>query len=162
MEGITIIPAKADEFALIWPIFQAVTKTGDTFIYPDDMDYFDAEEIWMKGTNPYLVCQGEQVVGTYVIRPNKVGHGSHVCNAGFMLHPDHQNNGIGRYMGEHALKQAKELGYLAMQFNVVVSTNSRSVALWKSLDFKIVGTIPKGFLHQEKGLVDLYIMHRFL
>lgn len=162
MDGITIIPANVDEFALIWPTFQAVTKTGDTFIYPHDIDYFDAEEIWMKGTNAYLVKKADDVIGSYVIRPNKVGHGSHVCNAGFMLHPDYQNNGIGRYMGEHALEQAKALGYLAMQFNIVVSTNARSVALWKSLGFNIVGTVPKGFLHQEKGLVDIYIMHRFL
>ena len=162
MQGVTITPAKVDEFNLIWPTFQEVTKTGDTFIYPHDIDYFDAEAIWWKGTDAYLVWKDEQVIGSYVIRPNKVGHGSHVCNAGFMLHPDHQNQGIGRYMGEHALAEAKKLGYLAMQFNIVVSTNARSVALWKSLGFQIVGTVPKGFLHQEKGLVDIHIMHRFV
>lgn len=162
MKGVTIRPAKIDEFALIWPTFQAVTKTGDTYIYLEDMDYFHAEEIWMKDTNPYIVEENGEVIGTYVIRPNKIGRGAHVCNAGFMIHPDFQNRGIGRVMGEHALKQAKKLGYTAMQFNVVVSTNSRSIALWTSLGFTIVGTIPQGFDHKEKGLVDLYIMHRFL
>ncbi len=162
MKGVTITQAKVDEFSLIWPTFQEVIKTGDTFIYPHDIDYFAAEEIWMKGTHAYLIWKNKQVIGSYVIRPNKVGHGSHVCNAGFMLHPNYQNQGIGRHMGENALKEAKALGYLAMQFNIVVSTNERSVALWKSLGFSIVGTVPKGFLHQDRGLVDIYIMHRFL
>jgi GNAT superfamily N-acetyltransferase len=162
MDGVFITSAKQDEFALIWPIFQAVTATGDTYIYPHDIDYFLAEEIWMKGTDAFLLWKDDKVIGSYVIRANKIGRGSHVCNAGFMIHPDYQGQGIGKILGIHALEQAKHLGYLAMQFNIIVSTNVKSVALWKSLQFQIVGTIPKGFLHAENGLVDIYIMHRFL
>jgi hypothetical protein len=34
--------------------------------------------------------------------------------------------------------------------------------LWQSLDFVIVGTLPKVFRHRELGLVDAFVMHRFL
>ena len=49
-----------------------------------------------------------------------------------------------------------------MQFNFVVSTNTAGVALWKKLGFEIVGTLPKAFNHSRLGLVDAYVMHRFL
>ena len=60
------------------------------------------------------------------------------------------------------LKLAKEEGFLAMQFNIVVSTNTSAVKLWQSLGFKIIGTSPKSFNHKELGLVDSYIMHQHL
>jgi hypothetical protein len=34
--------------------------------------------------------------------------------------------------------------------------------LWKRLGFEIVGTLPKAFNHVRLGLVDAYVMHRFL
>jgi ribosomal protein S18 acetylase RimI-like enzyme len=79
-----------------------------------------------------------------------------------MVHPAHSGRGLGRALCEHSLEQARETGFLAMQFNAVVSTNERAVALWKKVGFAIVGTVPKAFQHQDLGLVDLYVMHRFL
>lgn len=49
-----------------------------------------------------------------------------------------------------------------MQFNHVVSTNSRAVALWQSLGFAIVGTLPGAFNHPVHGYVDSYVMFRTL
>jgi hypothetical protein len=49
-----------------------------------------------------------------------------------------------------------------MQFNYVVSTNTAAVNLWKKLGFSIIGTVPQAFRHQTLGLVDVYVMHRFL
>lgn len=159
---ITLRPATTYDYDAIWDIFSAVIADGDTFIYSEDISKQDAHTIWMENTRPYIAELDGKIVGTYVIRPNKIGRGSHVCNAGFMVHPDFQNNGVGKAMGEDALKQARKLGYLAMQFNIVVSTNARSIHLWKRLGFNIIGTIPKGFDHKQKGLVDIHIMHRFL
>ena len=70
--------------------------------------------------------------------------------------------GVGRAMGEHCLNEARRLGFRAMQFNFVVSTNDSAVQLWQQLGFKIVGTLPGAFRHPEKGYVDVYVMFRSL
>lgn len=162
MSDISIVPATEKDFDAIWEIFQIVIAPGDSYIYPTTTTKKQAHVILMEDTAPYVAKIDEKVAGFFVIRQNRVGRGSHVCNAAFMVHPDYQNQKIGRKMGERALIEAKKIGYHAMQFNIVVSTNERAVYLWKSLGFNIIGTVPKAFNHQEKGYVDIYVMHRFL
>ena len=103
-----------------------------------------------------------QVVGTYILRPNQSGGGSHVANAAFMVASNVRGQGIGRAMSEHCLSEARRFGFRAMQFNFVVSTNDVAVRLWKRFGFKIVGTLPSAFRHPEKGYVDVYVMFRSL
>jgi 8-oxo-dGTP pyrophosphatase MutT (NUDIX family) len=86
--------------------------------------------------------------------------GSHVANASFMVDPRWQDRGVGRKLAQHCLHEAWARGYLAMQFNFVVSTNTRAVRLWESLGFNIVGTLPKVFRHRQLGDVDAYVMFR--
>ena len=106
------------------------------------------------------VHEGE-VAGTYYIKPNQPGLASHVCNAGFMVDSKVQGQGIGRALGEHSLVEARKLGFKAMQFNFVTTTNKRAVKLWLDLGFSIVGTLPKAFQHRL-GFVDVFVMYRFL
>lgn len=148
----------------IWEIFKHVTSTGDTYLYPPETTKAQARKIWLKSRVCYVAKDKVtgQIIGTYTIRPNKEGLGSHVANAGFMVHPQHRNRKIGQAMGAHALIEAKKLGYDAMQFNVVVSTNERAVYLWQKMGFKIIGTVPQAFNHKTHGKVDIHIMHRFL
>jgi ribosomal protein S18 acetylase RimI-like enzyme len=98
----------------------------------------------------------------YKIVANQRDRGSHVANASFMVAPASSGKGIGRQMGIHCLDEARRLGFRAMQFNFVVSTNTAAVALWQGLGFAIVGTLPKVFQHQELGCVDAYVMYRSL
>ena len=65
-------------------------------------------------------------------------------------------------MGEHCLSEARRLGYRAMQFNFVVSTNRSAVRLWERLGFKTVGTLPGAFRHRTRGFVDAFVMFRSL
>jgi ribosomal protein S18 acetylase RimI-like enzyme len=102
------------------------------------------------------------VVGTYILRANQPGSGSHVANAAFMVAPRVRGLGVGRKMGEHCLNEARERGFRAMQFNFVVSTNEAAIRLWKQLGFEIVGTLPGAFRHPQKGYVDVYVMVRSL
>jgi len=85
-----------------------------------------------------------------------------VANAAFMVASSAQGSGVGRVMAEHCLSEARRVGFRAMQFNFVVSTNTRAIHLWNQLGFEIVGTLPGAFRHPEKGYVDVYVMFRSL
>ncbi len=160
---IRIRRAGEDDFEAIWSIFHRVVQSADTYPYPADTDRDQARTLWMAPPNrTYVALDGRKVVGTYYLRPNQPGQGAHVANAGFMVDPDIQGRGVGRAMGTHALEEARRAGFLSMQFNMVVGTNHRAVALWLDLGFSIVGTVPAAFDHPEHGLVDAHIMYRKL
>ncbi len=155
--------AGEDDFEAIWSIFHRVVRTADTYPYPPDTDRQEAHRLWMAPPNrSYVALEDGEVAGTYYIRPNQPGQGAHVANAGFMVDPDRQGRGVGRAMGAHAVEEARRAGFLAMQFNMVVSTNRRAVALWRDLGFTVAGTIPGAFNHPEHGLVDAHVMYRKL
>jgi GNAT superfamily N-acetyltransferase len=151
----------------IWPILREVVRTGDTFAFSTNIDEASARQQWMlPAPAAGFVAVDEQngaIVGASFVRPNQPGLGGHVANAAFMVAPSAAGHGVGRALGEHAIEWARQAGFAAMQFNFVVSTNRRAIALWKNLGFSIVGTIPQAFQHQGLGRkVDAFVMHRFL
>ena len=148
----------------IWRIFHAVVAKGDTYTFGADTPREHALAYFLGPAIASWVIEdaGGQVIGVYKLIPNHPGLGSHVANASFMVDPAAQGSGAGRAMGEHCLAQARQAGYEAMQFNFVVSTNTRAVALWQRLGFRIVATLPRVFRHATLGDVDAYVMHRSL
>lgn len=54
------------------------------------------------------------------------------------------------------------LGFIAMQFNLVVATNSAEIHLWQKMGFDTVGTLPSAFHHSRHGFVDALIMFKLL
>lgn len=160
---LTIRDASERDFDAMWEIFRRVVATGDTYVFAANTSREDAHAYFL-GTNvrSWVADEDGRVVGMYKLIPNRRDRGSHVANASFMVHPDAFGRGVGRIMGEHCLDEARNAGYAAMQFNFVVSTNQPAVALWQKLGFTIVGTLPKVFRHETLGLVDAYVMHRFL
>ena len=147
----------------IWEIFHDVIAPGDTYAFDPQMSRQDALTYWFRSdTHTYVAEQDRHVVGTYILRPNQSGGGSHVANAAFMVASNARGQGIGRAMGEHCLREARRLGFRAMQFNFVVSTNEGAIRLWKQLGFEIVGTLPDAFRDPGKGYVDVYVMFRSL
>ncbi len=155
--------ARLEDFEGIWKIFRAIARTGDTYAYAPNITKARAKQAWMStGIRTYVATLDARVVGTYILKPNQPSLGSHVANAAFMVDPKTSAKGIGTQMGRHALSEAKSIGYRAMQFNYVISTNVRAVRLWKRLGFSVIGVAPRAFLHSGRGYVDVYIMHRFL
>jgi len=147
----------------IWGIFHPVVARGDTYALDPRISREDGLAYWLHPANSCYIAEHEgNVVGTYILRPNQSGPGSHVANAGFMVSLGARGLGVGRKMGEHALSEARRLGFRAMQFNFVVSTNEPAVRLWQQLGFEIVGTLPGAFRHPDMGFVDAYIMFRSL
>jgi len=160
---ITIRRAERSDEDAIWQIFHAVVEPGDTYAFPSDISRRDALAMWMAPTvHTYVASDDESIVGTYIIKANQPGRGSHVANAAFMVAPTAQGRGLGRRMGEHCLAEARRLGFTSMQFNLVVSTNEPAVALWQKLGFDVIGTVPAAFNHRTRGLVDAYVMYRSL
>jgi ribosomal protein S18 acetylase RimI-like enzyme len=157
--------ATADDWAEIWPIWRAVVEAGDTYVWEADaMTEADARAAWMlpPPAEVLVATDGGVVVGTAEIRPNQVGRGSHVANAGFMVSPACAGRGIGRALAVAVLERARAAGYRAMQFNAVVATNAPAIALWESIGFSVVGRVPGAFRHAIEGDVDLLVMHRWL
>lgn len=160
---LTLRRAEEADFDGIWEIFHAVVEKGDTYAIPPETTKDEAQALWLApGLSTYVALLDGEVVGTYILKANQPGLGSHVANAGYMVHPRRSGRGIGRALCEHSLEEARQAGFLAMQFNIVVSTNHPAVALWQKMGFAIVGTVLKAFRHLELGLVDIYVMHRFL
>ena len=147
----------------VWGIFHAVVAPGDTYVFDPQTPREEALAYWFRqDTQTYVAEREGQVVGTYILKPNQPALGSHVANAAFMVSPMARGSGIGRQMGEHCLDEARRLGFRAMQFNFVVSTNEGAVRLWQQLGFRIVGTLPKAFRHSQHGFVDAYVMFKSL
>src|SRR5213594_4920972 len=153
---------RADRDA-IWKIFHEILAAGDTYALDPGISREDALAYWFRAdTQTYVAEKDGTVVGTYILRPNQLGPGSHVANAAFIVASNAQGSGVGRRMAERCLSEARRMGFRAMQFNFVVSTNTSAIHLWEKLGFKIVGTLPGAFHHPEKGYVDVYVMHRSL
>jgi L-amino acid N-acyltransferase YncA len=156
--------AESDDAAAIAAIIMPVIREGTTYALDRDMSEGEALGYWLAPDNEVFVAMEDDgtIVGTYYLRTNQAGGGSHVCNCGYMTSPQARGRGIARRMGEHSLAYARARGYRAMQFNFVVSTNLRAVGLWQSLGFVEVGRLPGAFAHPAEGFVDALVMHRSL
>tara|TARA_R110002110_G_scaffold89076_1_gene232116 strand:- start:299 stop:868 length:570 start_codon:yes stop_codon:yes gene_type:complete len=164
--GIGYRVATDDDWAGIWPIVRAVVGRGDTYAYAPDIEEGDAQSVWML-TGPsraatYVATLDGEVVATATLKPNQPGLGDHIANAAWMVAPAVASRGIGRGFAQFVIDEARRLSYLGMQFNAVVATNARAIALWESLGFTIVGTVPRAFRHSVEGFVSVHIMHRDL
>jgi L-amino acid N-acyltransferase YncA len=161
--SISIRPAtKADDNA-IWEMFHEIISAGDVFAFDPKMSRDEGLTFWCgRGKHTYVAEQDGRVLGSYYLTRNQGGGGAHVANAGYMVSSSARGQHLGRTMCEHSLGEARRLGFRAMQFNFVVSTNESAIHLWREFGFKIVGTLPGAFRHPEKGDVDVYVMFRSL
>jgi ribosomal protein S18 acetylase RimI-like enzyme len=155
--------ARKEDHETIWQIFHAVVAGGDTYVFDPNISRKKALAYCLDPkTRCYVALSDQGIVGSYILKANQPGLGSHVANAGFMVSPSARGRGIGRAMAEHSLSEAERLGFRAMQFNFVVATNKTALRLWKDLGFRIVGTLPGAFRHAQRGFVDVYVMYRRL
>jgi GNAT superfamily N-acetyltransferase len=160
--AVEIRTASEDDWPQIWPFFAAIVAAGDTYAYPDDLTLESARDLWMERPPGLTVVavDGDVVLGSAKMGPNRPGRGAHVATASFMVDPAHQGRGVGRALGNHVVDWARAAGYRSMQFNAVVETNTAAVALWQSLGFDVLTTVPGAFDHRQHGLVGLHVMHQ--
>jgi L-amino acid N-acyltransferase YncA len=160
---LTIRPAQPSDHSAIWSILEPVVRAGETYPLPRDLSREDALAYWFSREHGVFVAEDANLVlGTYYLRANQRGGGSHVANCGYMTAENATGKGVGSAMCAHSLEHARRRGFRAMQFNFVVSANDRAVQLWKKNGFSTVGTLPNAFLHPEVGYCDVYVMYRDL
>jgi ribosomal protein S18 acetylase RimI-like enzyme len=158
-----IQPATTQDFNDFWPTFQQVAQSGDTYGYPPNITKQQAQKNWMQTpTRTYVAKINGEVLASYYIKTNHEGPGAHVCNCGYMVAATARGQGLATALCEHSQQVAIELGYKAMQFNFVASSNESAVKLWQKLGFEIVGRIPAAFEHPEKSFVDALVMYKWL
>lgn len=152
------------DWPAIWAVLEPTFRRGDTYTYAPDVTEEQARHSWMKvPTAIFVACNDEgTVLGTYVLRPNQPGQGSHVSNCGYVVSDAARGLGVASALCEHSQQEALRMGFLAMQFNFVVSTNEGAVRLWRKMGFAIVGTLPGAFRHPQLGFVDAFVMFKQL
>jgi L-amino acid N-acyltransferase YncA len=157
---VDIRAATDEDWPRIWPFFAAIVEAGETYAFPAGLTMETARPWWMEQPPGLTVVavDGDQVLGSAKMGPNRPGRGAHVATASFMVDPACQGRGVGRALGEYVVAWARAAGYRSMQFNAVVETNTAAVRLWQSLGFEILTTVPEAFDHPEQGLVGLHIM----
>jgi GNAT superfamily N-acetyltransferase len=159
---VIIRTATDDDWALIFPFYARVVAEGRTYAFPEGQSEDEARPWWMEQPpgRTVVACEGDTVVGSAKMGPNRPGRGAHVATASFMVDPGHRGRGVGRALAEHVVDWARQEGYRSIQFNAVVETNTHAVRLWQALGFTVVGTVPEAFDHPEHGLVGLHVMHK--
>ncbi|MDR2285481.1 MAG: GNAT family N-acetyltransferase [Sphingobacterium sp.] len=155
---------KQKDYDNVWDIFSQVISTGDTYVFDPNTTKDSLDKHWFMDYMDTFVAEDSEgrMLGTYIIKPNQIDLGNHIANCSYMVNPKYHGQGTGKRLCEHSIDFAWEKGYLGIQFNMVVSTNLGAVSLWQKFGFEIIGTTPKGFRHQELGLVDTYIMFKDL
>lgn len=151
------------DFELFWPTFKSIIEAQETYAFDPQINFKEAYKVWCVVPQlTFAAIISGKVAGSYYIKPNAAGPGSHICNCGYMVSPEFRGRGIARSLCKHSQQVALEQGFTAMQFNSVVSTNKAAIHLWKALKFSIIGTIPNAYNHKKRGLVDAYIMYKAL
>jgi ribosomal protein S18 acetylase RimI-like enzyme len=152
------------DWADTWRIIKPVLRAGETYSFSPDITQSEAHKAWVQAPATTFVALGDSqaIVGTYYIKPNQPSLGAHVCNCGYIVAENARGRGIASQMCLHSQREALSRGFLSMQYNLVVSTNTGAVRLWQRHGFEVVGTLPKAFRHLRLGLVDAFVMYKQL
>jgi len=155
--------ATEKDFEKIWPIFHEIVSLGETYAYSRSTTKNEALKICLTAPKKTFVCEEDnQILGTYYLKTNQEGPGQHVCNCGYMVSSSARGKGLATTMCKHSQSIALEMGYKAMQFNFVASSNTGAIKLWEKLGFLTVGCLPKAFNHPIQGYIDALVMYKWL
>jgi ribosomal protein S18 acetylase RimI-like enzyme len=155
---------QSTDWPAVWAIIEPVFRAGETYAYSPDITEEDAHHAWIDKPAATFVAVADDgmLLGTYYIKPNQPGLGSHVCNCGYIVAEAARGKGVASTMCKHSQQEAVAMGFRAMQYNLVVSTNEVAVRLWKKHGFEVVGTLPGAYKHSRLGFVDALVMYKLL
>jgi ribosomal protein S18 acetylase RimI-like enzyme len=155
--------ATSEDWPAIWAMLEPVFRAGETYAVARDITEDTARTIWMETpAETFVAVTNNDVFGTYYIKTNYQGGAAHICNCGYVTAHRAQGRGVARALCDHSQDGARDRGYRAMQFILVLASNVRAVALWERLGFAIAGTLPDAFDHPNLGMVDAHVMWKAL
>lgn len=159
-----IRPYQSQDWPALWRLLEPVFRAGETYAYAPEISEREAHRVWVEVPQVTLVALSpeHEVVGTYYLKPNQPGLGSHVANCGYVVSAAARGQGVATTMAEHSQQLARDLGFRAIQFNLVVATNQAAVRLWQRLGFQVVGRLPGAFRHHHHGFVDALVFYKSL
>jgi ribosomal protein S18 acetylase RimI-like enzyme len=158
-ETMELRPATRDDASAMLGLLQSVSREGSALPFVDGNMI---DQVWLGARGCVLACDNGEVLGMYRYGPAMPGRGSHIATATFLVGERARGRGVGRALVEHCLQSAQAAGFRAMQFNQVLGSNLPALALYRSLGFAVIGTVPEAFDHIELGYVDAHIMYRAL
>lgn len=155
---------RESDWSQVWPMIEKVFRAGETYPFSPEITEEEALIAWTELPQEiYVATAGDgEMLGTYYIKPNQPGLGSHVCNCGYIVSEEARGKGVASAMCEHSQLIAVEMGFRAMQYNLVVSTNDGAIHLWKKQGFQVIGILPKAFNSKSAGYVDALVMYKAL
>ncbi len=163
-EGIRIRAYQPADWPAVWAVIEPVLRAGETYPLDPAITEAEARHAWTEAPQAchVAVTAGGEIIGTYYIKPNQPSLGAHVCNCGYIVSEAARGMGVASAMCEHSQQQAMAMGFRAMQYNLVVATNTGAFRLWKRHGFQVVGVLPGAFRHPREGYVDAYVMYKQL
>ncbi len=160
----SIVEATEHDWPLIWALLEPVFRSGETYAFSRSITEEEARNAWAVVPSATYVAKNDAgiLVGTYYLKANFPGQGSHVANCGYVVAESSRGQGVASAMCVHSQEQARAAGFRCMQFNFVASSNDVALRLWKKLGFGIVGILPEAFLHPSRGYIDAVVMYKKL
>ncbi len=160
-QPVTIRAIEDADWPNVYAIFRDIIAEGETYVYTHTLRPDVAKALWIVGPpgETVVALVDGVILGAATFGPNRPGRGAHVSTASFIVASEARGQGIGRALCEFAISRMKERGFAGMQFNAVVSTNSNAIALYLTLGFVTIGTVPGAFDSASQGRVGLDVMY---
>jgi ribosomal protein S18 acetylase RimI-like enzyme len=135
--------ARPEDREELFALFRLIIDEGTGFPQAPPVSDEDFERVWEQGNTAVFVARLSGVLaGAYNLTPNFAGRAAHIANAGYMVHPAHRRQGVGRALVEHSFDEARRHGFDALMFNLVFESNPAR-RLYEQLGFKEIGRVPE-------------------
>ena len=120
--------ARPEDALRIWEMIAPAIRAGETLAMPREMPEAEALAYWMGPDRETFVAEEEgRLLGTYYLRANQPGGGSHVANGGYITALEATGRGVAKRMCEDSLERARaRILHHAIQFRRQHERPSRS------------------------------------
>ena len=137
---------KTDDIQQMITIWNEIVDEGIAFPQEELLDETTGEQFFSSQSYCGVAAdENGNIFGLYILHPNNVGRCGHICNASYAVSSSCRGQHIGEKLVRDCIRKAKECGFLILQFNAVVETNTHARHLYEKTGFRQLGVIPKGF-----------------